>query len=344
MSEKPTKGLSCPKCSGMVPIPEGQVMVICPFCEMRSLVKGERGLRRYQVERRVNREAAQKAMKGFLSGKMQIARNAGRTSRVQETFLAYLPFWAKWSRLLGWVFGQEKRRSGKNTRWVAREKKVAEEMNWNGVALDAGEFGVESISLQNRPLEAFNPEELHTNGMVFEPVGSSSDAREEAEREFRTRLRSMTDLDRVAQTFIRFAKERMGLVYYPLWVVRYLYRGRAYQVVVDGQDGKVLYGKAPGSTLFRSAALVGGMAIGAFIAVDVASLMAYLAIFMGDDDSLGLLVVALGAVGVGIGLMVAGYRAFRYGEEYEFTRNQKNKRGSGIKVDQSVKDLFEELI
>ena len=75
MSEKPTKGLSCPNCSGMVPIPDGQVMVICPFCEMRSLVKGERGLRRYQVERRVNREAAQKAMKGFLSGKMQIARN-----------------------------------------------------------------------------------------------------------------------------------------------------------------------------------------------------------------------------------------------------------------------------
>ncbi len=202
---------------------------------------------------------------------------------------------------------------------------------------------MESISLRGRPLEAFNPEELHANGMVFEPVGSSSDAKEEAELNFKTRLRAMTKLDRVTQTFVRFTKERMGIVYYPLWVVRYLYR-RAYQVVVDGQDGKLLYGKAPGSTLWRSIALVGGMAIGAFIAVDVGSLVAYIALAAGDDDSGGLIAVALGVFVVGIGLMIAGYRAFRYGGEYEFTTHRKKKRSIGFKMNKDVEELFEEFL
>jgi hypothetical protein len=42
----------------MVPIPEGQAVVRCPFCDQRSLVRGERGLRRYQVPQRIEREQA----------------------------------------------------------------------------------------------------------------------------------------------------------------------------------------------------------------------------------------------------------------------------------------------
>jgi hypothetical protein len=39
----------------MVPVPEGQIIVACPYCEMRSFVRGERGLQRYQVPKRVER-------------------------------------------------------------------------------------------------------------------------------------------------------------------------------------------------------------------------------------------------------------------------------------------------
>jgi hypothetical protein len=50
-------GLGCPRCGGMVPVPEGQVIVICPFCDLRSVMQGERGVRRYQVPCRVDQDA-----------------------------------------------------------------------------------------------------------------------------------------------------------------------------------------------------------------------------------------------------------------------------------------------
>lgn len=342
MSTAATQGLACPNCNGMIPIPEGQLLTICPYCDLRSLVRGGRGLRRYQVTLKVARPDAEKALRGFLSGKMQIARNAARVAEVQETFLAYLPFWASWARVLGWAFGEEEVGSGDNKRYEPREIKIAQEMDWTGAALDVGEFGVERIALAGRDLTPVDWDGLHNAGMVFEPVGVAGDAQAEAKRDFEQRVRKLAKLDRVSQVFTRTTRERFGLVYYPLWVVRYLYRGRAFQVVVDGVDGKVLYGKAPGSTLFRSLALVAGMASGALLAVDGGSLATYFAFTSSDDDSLGLLAVAGGAVVVGLGLMAGGYRAFRYGEHYEFHGHRNIKRAQKMVREGGVRRAVEE--
>ncbi len=342
MSDQATHGLACPNCAGMIQIPEGQAIVICPYCDLRSLVQGARGLRRYQVELKTDRAAAETALRGFLSGKMQVARNAAKVAEVQETFLAYLPFWASWARVLGWAFGEEQVGSGDNKRYESREIKIAQEMDWTGAALDVGEFGVERISLAGRTLAPVNWDGMHNSGMVFEPVGVAGEAQAKAKQDFDQRVRSLADLDRVSQVFTRTTRERFGLVYYPLWVVRYLYRGRSFQVVVDGVDGKVLYGKAPGSTLFRSLALVAGMASGALLAVDGGSLATYIAFTSSDDDAGGMLIVAGGAVVVGLGLMAGGYRAFRYGEHYEFHGHRNVKRSRKVLREGGVRRAVEE--
>ncbi|MCL4562491.1 MAG: hypothetical protein M1281_18000 [Chloroflexi bacterium] len=314
------QGLSCPKCGGMVPIPEGEVIVQCPFCELRSVVKGERGLRRYQVPCRINRQQASAQLQKFLHRSLAIARDAPRTSTETEAFVAYLPFWAAWGRVLGWAFGEQKVGSGDHQRYEPREIKVMEEMSWNGVACDVGEFGVTQVPLDDQQLQPFAAATLHSTGLVFEPVGSLSDARQQAKATFNDRIRSKTRLSRVSQLTVRTVRERLGLVYYPLWIIRYLYRGRAYQIALDGYNGNVLYGKAPGNTLYRAAALVGGMAAGAFLSIDVSSLILSAS---GNNSENGVLGAAAIAFLGGLVLMYAGYRAFRYGEQYEYRSGPK---------------------
>ena len=318
-----THGLNCPNCGGVVSVPEGQVIVICPYCELHSFVKGERGLQRYQVEQRINRDQAIESLRKFLRGKWAIARDTASKASLEDSFIAHLPFWASWGRVFGWVFGQKQVGSGDNKRYEPREVRSMEEMNWNGVACDVGEFGVAEISLQGKTLHAFNPDDLHASGMVFEPIGSISDAREASERSFSERVRNGARLDRISQVFERAIQKRMGLVYYPLWVIRYLYRGRSFQVVVDAFSGDVLYGKAPGSTFYRAAVLVAGMALGAFLAVDGSALALSIALQSSGDDSDGLFAAAGLALLIGLGLMFAAYRAFRYGEHYEYRRGGK---------------------
>jgi hypothetical protein len=313
MSEKEAlHGLSCPRCGGMIDIPEGQEVVICPFCELRSVVRGENGIRRYQIPLKVDREAAGKAFQSFLTSSMAISGSVRKEAQLTEALVVHLPFWAVWGRAAGWIFGQNVIRTQNSTRYEPKEIRVVEEMTWNGAACEVGEFGVSEINLEGRPLEPFDGDALHHSGMVFEPVGAAGEAMQRAQAEFDGRIRSAAHVSQLTQSFVRIIRPRQGLVFYPLWVMRYLYRGRAFQVVVDGFSGEVLYGKAPGNVLYRAVVLVGGMALGSFITVQGSYLLGQ----NNQDSPEAALIPLIG----GLALMFFSFRKFRYGEHYEYRR------------------------
>ena len=313
MIKEQSQGLVCPNCSGVVPVPEGERIVQCPYCQMHSLVQGERGVRRWQVSRQVEREQVLHIVQGFFSG-IKKAGDLKRKAQVRDVFLVYLPYWRVQATVAGWLFGRVK--SGdKSTKPV--ETDVLEEMHWNDAAVDVSEFGVHRVTLSKDDLLPYNDEQLRSEAMVFDPSESHSDALEEARLHFTYRGRQKRNLKQKFFEKFHFLREQLSIVYYPLWVVRYSYRQRSYQVVVDGKRGQILYGKAPGNILYRAAALVAGMALGNLLLVDgtaVAGWIAAASNSSNNDNSLGIVLVPLA---LGVGLIAMGYRAFRYGEEIE---------------------------
>jgi len=308
-------GLSCPNCAGTLSVREGQRIVKCPYCNSCSLVRGESGPGRYQVARRVERAAAAQAVRGFWSG-LNKAMDLQSQARIVELFLVYMPYWRAFSQVAGWIFGQKEVGSGKSRRLEPREVQIMETMEWTGAAGDVAEFGVESVSLKGMPLAAYNAGGLHAEGMVFEPTGSETDAHDTARSAWLKRGQARAGLDRVAQTWLRFLREAVALVYYPLWVARYTYRNRMYQVVVDGQSGRVLYGKAPGNIFYRALMLVGGTALGSFVIVDGLALAFSIIGSSSRHGSGDLALLALPFVIGGV-LISGGYQLFRWGEEIE---------------------------
>jgi hypothetical protein len=343
MSTNPkTQGLTCPNCSGVIPVPEGGRIVTCQFCNMSSLVQGERGVRRWHVTNRLDRPAALEEVKEFFKG-MNKARDLDDKAEIAELFLVYLPYWRVNAFVAGWLFGRVK--SGDDSTKPV-EVEVMEEMEWNDAATDVSEFGVHRVTVSHQDLEPYDAESLHAEGMVFEPVESRSEALDEAKLHFIHRGRSKRSLNQKYFEKFHILRQRLSLVYYPLWVARYRYRNRSYQVVVDGVEGKVLYGKAPGNIFYRAAMLVGGIAAGTFILVN-GTIIAGLAISSSDDsDGLGILLLP---IAIGIGLVVAGYRKFRYGEEVEKLQKSarklslgRGKRSGGL-LSSSVSTIVQEL-
>jgi hypothetical protein len=127
-------------------------------------------------------------------------------------------------------------------------------------------------------------------------------------------------------------------VYHPLWVLRYTFRQRIFQVVIDANSGKVLYGKAPGNTVYRAGVLVLGMALGAFLAIDVPAGILYAS--SDSKDSGG--GAALALLAAGIGVMFTAYRHFRRGEQYEYRWGNQlltGKKGGDL-LGEAVSDLL----
>jgi hypothetical protein len=263
MTDTQSKGLTCPACAHTVPVPEGARLVTCPSCQQRLFVQGDRGVRRWQLRRVVTRDQAQQTMLGFFNG-MNKAADLKRKAELKELFLVYLPFWRVMASVAGWRLGRV-RRDKDSTKPI--EVEVLEEMQWNDAAVDVSEFGVNRVPIAGRNFEPFDQDRLNAEGMVFEAAESPTDAIAEADTYFQQVARSKKSLASTYLEKFHLLRQRLSLVYYPLWVARYQYRNRSYQVVIDGVNNKILYGKAPGNILYRAGALVLGMAVGNLLLV-----------------------------------------------------------------------------
>ena len=85
---------------------------------------------------------------------------------------------------------------------------------------------------------------------------------------------------------------------------------------MDGYNGRVLYGKAPGNIYYRALMLVGGTGLGSFVLVDGLALAVTLIGHSSKSSSGDLALLAVPVV-AGAGLIYGGYRLFRWGEEIE---------------------------
>jgi len=320
-AKEQAQGLVCPNCSGVVPVAEGVRIVQCPYCGLSSMVQGERGVRRWQVARRIDRAGAEVGVRGFLSG-MRKARDLSRAAKIDELILVYLPFWRVEATVAGWLFGRV-RKDKDSTK--PDEHYVFESMHWNDAAVDVTEFGVHRIVVSRADLHPFDSQALHAEAMVFEPSESRTSALDEARAHFLYRSRTAAGQTRTSYENVQLLRPDFALVYFPVWLARYSYRNRIYQVVIDGVSGKVMYGKAPGNILYRAAALVTGLAVGNLVLVN-GTILAGLAASNSDDDGLAILLLP---IAIGIGLIIYGYRQFRYGEEVEDKPKEFQKAATG---------------
>jgi hypothetical protein len=348
MTDPSSKGLTCPACANAVPVPEGARLVTCPVCKQRLFVQGDRGVRRWQLRRVVTRDQAQQTVTSFFNG-MNKAGDLKRHAEIKELFLMYLPFWRVLAQVAGWRLGRVKRDKD-STKPV--EVEILEEMQWNDAAVDVSEFGVNRVPIAGKNFEPFDQDRLSGEGMIFEATESSTDAAAEAAAYFLQVARSKKNLSSTFMERLHLLRQRLSLVYYPLWVARYQYRNRSYQVVVDGVNNKILYGKAPGNILYRAGALVVGMAVGNLLLVH-GTAFAFQILANSNSDSDGLAFLFIPPI-LGILAIVQGYRSFRFGEEVEYLDREARKAvnkdggfsltsllGEGISLNKEVKQWLE---
>lgn len=304
MAARAVTGLTCPSCGGGTELPEGARLGRCQACGSALLVRGERGAPRFYVPLQRTREQILDLVRKWWDG-FDKAPDLQRSAQVREVFAVYAPFWRAEAHVLGIVLGDEKKGSGKNERWEPVERRVNRRFELTLPACELGELGVQSVELQGDELRPFELEEVQSHGMIFGVLSTPQKVSSEAALRFPELALREAGVDRVRFSRIRLLSPRIHIVYYPLWVVRYQYRGRLYQVTADGESGALLYGRAPGNDLFRVATLLGSLMLGNFIASTACR-----AVLAGQmDDGF------FGALAVAGFIMFWGFRRFRYGGE-----------------------------
>jgi len=331
LAEKVLKGITCPACSGELDLKEGVKSFNCKYCGTLLLTKGVDGVIKYYVPRKIQRNIAIQNMFNWLGKGLAKARGLKNSAKLDDAFLVYIPYWRVRADVIGWVFGKERRTQTVNGRtstyYVDVERKIQKPFDRTFAACDVAELGVRKVNLAGDEMRTVNFEELQTEGMLFNIISSEKEITDYAKDQFVQEAVNSVRVDQVTFQHNDLVRPNVTIVYYPLWVVRYIHQGRTYQVIVDGEDGTVCYGKAPGNNLYRAVMGIFGTAVGSF-------LITFFGIFgiVSDGDSLeGALAAYVFAFIFGVILIAWGYKKFRYGGEVE--------EGTGI-VAPPKKSLF----
>lgn len=314
-------GLSCASCGAPVEVEAGLRVVACTYCGTPLLVTGEPGVRRFAVAPEIDADAGRGTARRWLSSGWNKDRRLARDAQVGEAFLCFLPFFRVEADALGYALGTEERQrgSGKSRRRVEVdvERPVEKHLDRTFPALQVAEWGVQQVDLRGDRLVPFDGDGLARRGLVFSPTGSEAEIRTSALAEFRRSVDPRRGMKRVRFFWLETLRECLTVVYYPLWVVRYRFANRAYQVLVDAQDGRLAHGKAPGSDVYRALALVATEAAAAYGATT--------ALQAGMIDDLGGVVALCLFV---LFLVSFGWKRFRWGAVVE--------EGTGVRERRSV--------
>jgi predicted RNA-binding Zn-ribbon protein involved in translation (DUF1610 family) len=328
--EKIIKGITCPSCSGELDLREGILTFNCKYCGTLLTTKGESGALKFYVPKVLSRDDAIKKAFYWLGKGLAKARGLKTNSKIEDVFLVYIPYWRVRSDVVGWIFGQEKRTRTVNNRvqtyYVDVERKIQKTYDNTFAACDISELGVQKVNLAGDEMLPVDFETLQQDGMIFNIISSESKVSESAKQQFVNDARSSARVDRINFEYYDLVRENISVVYYPLWVTRYNFKNRTYQVVIDGEDGSTCYGKAPGNNLYRAVMGILGIGVGMYLATLFGSFSAI------SSFEEGAFVIYILALIFGITIMIAGYKKFRYGGEIEegtgIIKKRKKKKGT----------------
>jgi len=304
-------GLRCTSCGGTLAVAEGVTNLACQYCDTPLAVVGERGVTRLMVLDQVDRARAEGVVRGWFGRGIRKEPALEREADVNEAFLAWFPFVRARGDVIGCVLGRRVRRVKRGNRWVTEEEPVERTVETSvdlvRSSADMAEFGADRVDLAGDRLLPLDEERLRGRGMVFRLGRAPGEVAEGLSTQAMGDAAAGVGVDRVTFSWLAVVRREVTVVHYPLWVLRYRFRGRTYQALVDAEDGTLAYGKAPGNHLYRASALVAACAGACFL---ITTLLQNLGTFLRSDDSLGgAAVLAL----VAAGLVHWGYTQFRHG-------------------------------
>jgi DNA-directed RNA polymerase subunit RPC12/RpoP len=311
-------GLTCASCGGTVDVHEGLTNVECQYCHTSQAIVGERGVIRVMVLNRLEREKASDVVRRWFRRGIRKDPALKREAHFLEAFLAWFPFVRAKLDAVGWVLGIREKKRRRGNRWETVrepvERQVESALDLTMPAADMAEFGVHRVSLT-----------LRSRGMVFRPSRSLEEAAAALGERALENIKRENRLDHVSFSWFAAVRRRVALVYYPMWVVRYGFRGQTYQVLIDAEDGSLAFGKAPGNHLYRAFSLVAACASACFVGTTI---LQHAGQFLRSENGL----MGLGMIGLALaGLVYWGYSQFRHGGVVE--------EGSGLARDREHQDL-----
>ena len=241
------ENIRCSHCGAPVEFKPGELVATCKYCGYTTVIEtgAPFNFEHSLLLNKYNSAQADELIKGWMRSGFMKPDDLARKSKVLEKNLVYLPFWVVSAETKTSYKGVFERISPP----IVKDGKIQKEYNWLVLAREAAGFPTREYDV---PLEGKVPYDFRKiEG--FAKVLNSEITREEALELAKQQIEALhryllkQDVDKIIEIYTEINVKQAVYLHAPVWFVKYEYKGKTYQLILDGAAGMALKGDIPSS-------------------------------------------------------------------------------------------------
>ena len=237
--------ISCPHCGAPIDFKPGEILATCKYCGYTAVVETGQTFtfEHSMIMNRFDLQTVEEPIHGWMSSGFLKPGDLARKSKISEKNLVYLPFWIVSIEVTSTYKGVFERL----TPAVVKEGKLEKQYDWLVLARKATEFPTREYEV---PLEGKIPydfRKIEGFAKVFNSEVDRTEAVEIAEQQIDDQHKFLLseDVDKIIEFKSDYKVEQTVYLHSPVWFVNYEYKGKVYQLLVDGARGTAIKGDMP---------------------------------------------------------------------------------------------------
>jgi hypothetical protein len=237
--------INCPHCGGPVPFKPGEILATCKYCGYTAVIETGQAFtfEHSMLLNKFDPATVEEPIRNWMGTGFLKPSDLAKKSRIIEKNLVYLPFWVVSANATSTYKGIFER----ITPAVAKEGKIERTYYWLVLARKATEFPTREYDV---PLEGKIPYDFRKVEAFAKVLNSEIDkteavelARQQIESSHRYLLQQ--DVDKIVEMKTEMKVDQTVYLHAPIWFVKYEYKSKDYQLLIDGATGNQIKGDIP---------------------------------------------------------------------------------------------------
>lgn len=237
--------IKCSHCGAPIQFQPGEIIATCKYCGYTVVVETNQAftfehsmlLNRYDPTQ-IEEPIKEWMREGFIK-----PQDLAKKSKIEEKNLTYLPFWVVSTKATSTYKGIFER----ITPAVTKEGTLEKEYNWLLLARKATAFPTRDYEV---PLAGKIPFDFRRIEAFAKFLNSEVDkddvvmlAKQQIEENHRFLIQQ--DVDKIIEIKTEMDVRQVVYLHSPVWFIKYEYKGRGYQLLIDGATGTEIRGDIP---------------------------------------------------------------------------------------------------
>lgn len=237
--------IMCSHCGAPISFEPGEIIATCKYCGYTVVIETGKAFtfEHSMLQNKYDPTKIEETIRNWMRAGFLKPSDLAKKSKITEKILIYLPFW---------VMSVEAESEYKGiferiTPPVVKEGKIEKKYDWLVLARKATKFPTKEYDVPLTGKVAYDFRKIEAFAKVLNSEIEKNEAVELAKQQIEEhhRFLAQQDVDRIIKMKNEIKINQTVYLHAPIWFVKYEYKGKTYQLLMDGATGMIIKGDIP---------------------------------------------------------------------------------------------------